>query len=184
MLSEKEATRLSKFLSLVLRHQPQTIGLQLNEQGWASVDDLLQKMQATGKPLDRETLQFIVDTNNKKRFAFNDDGTMIRASQGHSINVELGYTAVAPPPTLYHGTTERNIAAILQEGLKKQQRQHVHLSADGETALAVGQRHGKPVVLEVLAGEMYSKGYSFFQSANGAWLTDAVPPAYLRLLQK
>jgi putative RNA 2'-phosphotransferase len=184
MLSEKEATRLSKFLSLVLRHQPQTIGLQLNEQGWASVDDLLQKMQAKGKPLDRETLQFIVDTNNKKRFAFNDDGTMIRASQGHSIEVELGYTAVPPPPTLYHGTAERNIAAILQEGLKKQQRRQVHLTADGATALAVGRRHGKPVVLEVLAGEMYSKGYSFFQSANGVWLTDSVPTAYLRLVQR
>ncbi len=168
----------------MLRHQPQTIGLQLTGQGWAVVDDLLEKMQANGTLLDKKTLQYIVATNNKKRFAFSDDGTMIRASQGHSIKVDLSYTPVTPPDILFHGTAERTIFSILRDGLKKQQRQHVHLSADKETALSVGRRHGKPMVLEIMAGKMHKDGYTFFRSENGVWLTEAVPTIYLRIMEQ
>lgn len=182
MLNEKEAVRISKFLSLVLRHQPQIIQLQLDEQGWADVEDLLLKTKRKGIPLHREALQHVVDTNNKKRFAFNEDGTKIRASQGHSIAVDLGYKESIPPAVLYHGTAEKNINIIVQQGLQKIKRQHVHLSTSKETAVRVGQRHGKPVVLEVSSGRMHSDGYSFYLSANGVWLTEAVPATYLRLL--
>jgi putative RNA 2'-phosphotransferase len=183
MLSEKEVVRISRFLSLVLRHQPQTIGLQLDEQGWAPVDSLLQNIKAKGFYLDQATLQHIVDTNNKKRFAFNGDKTKIRASQGHSIAVDLGYSKTIPPPVLYHGTAEKNVAAILKEGLKKRSRQQVHLSAEKETAMQVGRRHGTPVVVEVASARMHADGYQFFLSANSVWLTDAVPAAYLRLIE-
>lgn len=181
MANEKEIIRISKFLSLVLRHQPETIDLTLDSQGWTSIEDLLQKMQAAGFLLDRILLQQVVDTNNKKRFAISEDGAKIRASQGHSIEVDLGYAEASPPSILYHGTAEKNIASILTEGLHKRSRQHVHLSADKQTAIQVGQRHGKPVVLEVLADRMHNDGYKFYFSANGVWLTDAVPAVYLRL---
>lgn len=179
MLTEKETTRISKFLSLVLRHQPAEIGLALDENGWAAVDELLERLEIKGMRLDRTSLEHIVATNNKKRFAFNDDGTKIRASQGHSIEVELGYTPQTPPVILYHGTTEKNLEAILKEGLHRRGRQHVHLSADTETATKVGQRHGKPVVLQVMAGEMHKTGHKFFLSENGVWLTTEVPTNYL-----
>jgi putative RNA 2'-phosphotransferase len=182
MLSEKEVTRISKFLSLVLRHQPQAIQLHLDEKGWAGVDELLQKVQSKGFSFDRETLQYIVDTNNKKRFSFNNDGTKIRASQGHSLKVDLGYTESVPPALLYHGTTEKNTKTILHEGLQKMKRQHVHLSTDIETAVMVGRRHGKPVVFGIEAAQMHRDGYPFYLSANGVWLTEAVPASYLRLL--
>lgn len=181
MLSEKETVRASKFLSLVLRHQPQLIGLSLDEGGWAAVDDLLVKLNEKGFHLHREALHYLVDTNSKKRFAFNDDGTKIRASQGHSIAVALGYERKSPPPVLYHGTAEKNIASILKDGLKKNNRQYVHLSADTETAIQVGQRHGRPVLLNVMALEMSGDGFDFFLSANGVWLTDHVPAVYLRM---
>ncbi|MDQ3279551.1 MAG: RNA 2'-phosphotransferase [Bacteroidota bacterium] len=181
MQDEKEFTRLSKFLSLILRHQPQVIGLQLDAQGWAAVKELLQKLKDKQHPLNRETLEHIVATNNKKRFAFSKDGTKIRASQGHSLAVDLGYTPVPPPSILYHGTATSNREAILREGLQKRKRQHVHLSTDKETARRVGQRHGQPIVFEVAAAAMYGNGYLFFCSENGVWLTDSVPPQYLRL---
>lgn len=181
MLNEKDTTGLSKFLSLVLRHQPETIGIVLDEQGWVAVEELLQKLKAKGVQLDRNGLQQIVDTNNKKRFAFNEDGTKIRASQGHSLPVNLGYSETAPPAILYHGTAEKNLEAIRKEGLQKQKRHHVHLSGDPETAKTVGGRHGKPVVFEVAAGKMHEDGYRFFFSANGVWLTSGVPPQYLHL---
>lgn len=180
MLNEKALTRISKFLSLVLRHQPQTIGLQLDENGWAPVDELLQKLNAKGVLVDKDGLQQVVDTNNKKRFAFNYDGTKIRASQGHSIDVNLDYQATIPPTVLYHGTAEKNVKAILQEGLKKGSRQHVHLSTNRDTAVQVGQRYGKPVVLEIESGRMHDEGYPFFVSANGVWLTETVPALYIR----
>ena len=184
MPDEKEMVRLSKFLSLVLRHQPEKIDHQLDEHGWANVASLLQNAERNGIFLDRDTLQLIVDTNSKKRFAFNEEGTKIRASQGHSVVVDLGYAESAPPEILYHGTAQEKLDAVLQQGLQKMKRQHVHLSSDKETATLVGRRHGKPVLLQVAAGNMYAAGYTFFLSANGVWLTETVPARYLQLLPK
>ena len=182
MLPEKELTRLSKFMSLVLRHQPEAINLVLDENGWASVDELLMKLQAKGFVIDNAILHHVVANNNKQRFTFNEDQTKIRANQGHSIPVDLDLKESVPPSFLYHGTAEKNIPAILQHGLLKQSRQHVHLSVDIETAVKVGQRHGKPVVLHVPAKQMQEVGYHFYVSANGVWLTDHVPPKYLMLV--
>ena len=180
MLNEKDTTRISKFLSLVLRHQPETIGLQLDENGWATVADLLPKMAEHKMPVSLEELQQVVATNAKKRFAFNADGLKIRASQGHSIEVELDLPQQVPPATLYHGTGEKWVASILANGLGKRSRQHVHLSADTATAIAVGKRHGKPVIFKVAAALMQADGFTFYLSENGVWLTDAVPAKYLR----
>jgi putative RNA 2'-phosphotransferase len=181
MMNEKETTRISKFLSLVLRHQPQLIGITLNEQGWVSVDELLQQAKKHGQLITMEVLNHVVETNAKKRFAFSADKKQIRASQGHSVEVELGYEPQVPPKILYHGTGSQSVESILKTGLERRNRQHVHLSADTDTAIKVGSRHGKPVVLSVLAGEMHGKGYVFYLSANGVWLTDEVPAAFLRL---
>lgn len=171
--------RISKFLSLVLRHQPEMIGIQLDANGWANVNELLEKANKYGVKIDREILNHIVETNSKKRFAFNNTLDKIRASQGHSIEIELGYTNQKPPEILYHGTGEKSVQSILKTGLEKRSRQHVHLSSDIETAVKVGQRHGKPVVFIVLAGQMYEDKYQFFLSDNGVWLTDKVPIKYL-----
>ncbi len=180
MMSEKEQIRLSKFLSLVLRHKPEAIGLELDEGGWADVEELIDKMNRQGCAIDRDTLEYVVENNSKKRFAFSEDRRRIRASQGHSIEVELGYTPQAPPPVLYHGTGRKNVGSILKGGLKKQKRHHVHLSPDRETALQVGRRHGKPVIFEVAAGRMQEAGYQFHRSENGVWLVEEVPVEYLR----
>ncbi|CAN5388831.1 RNA 2'-phosphotransferase [soil metagenome] len=177
MISEKENTRISKLLSLVLRHQPETLGIVLDENGWTNVDILLRKLT-----IEKAALEYIVATNNKKRFAFNDDQTKIRANQGHSVEVELGYQAENPPEVLYHGTGVGSVNAILQEGLSKQKRHHVHLSADIETAFKVGQRHGKPIVLEVNAAQMSKDNFEFYRSDNGVWLTDHVPVEYIQEL--
>jgi putative RNA 2'-phosphotransferase len=176
------SVKISKFLSLVLRHKPETISLRLDEAGWVNVADLLAALDAHGRPVTRAELEETVATNDKKRFAFNEDGTRIRASQGHSVEVELDYAPAAPPAVLYHGTASRFLGSIFASGLVKGQRHHVHLSADTETALKVGQRHGKPVVLTVRAAAMQTDGHIFYLSANGVWLTDAVPPAYLGTL--
>jgi putative RNA 2'-phosphotransferase len=178
-MSKNEVT-LSKFLSLVLRHQPETIGIQLDQNGWTAIDELLEKANNYGIRIDRETLNHIVATNSKKRFAFNETLDKIRASQGHSVDIELGYTNQKPPEILYHGTGEKSVQSILATGLQKRSRQHVHLSSNVETAINVGQRHGKPVVLKVLAEEMYVDNFQFFISDNGVWLTDNVPTKYLR----
>lgn len=180
MINEKENTKISKFLSLVLRHKPETIQINLDENGWTSVDKLIENAHKFGYDFDIEVLKFIVDTNAKKRFAFNETFDKIRANQGHSVEVELGYSPQIPPPILYHGTSEKSIALILQTGLKKQRRHHVHLSKDVDTALMVGKRHGKPFVFEVLAELMHSDGFEFYLSDNGVWLTDNVPVKYLR----
>ncbi|WP_266366092.1 RNA 2'-phosphotransferase [Tellurirhabdus rosea] len=179
MISDKELTRISKFLSFVLRHQPAAIGIQLDQNGWADVNDLIQKANAHGIRFDRETLNHLVATNSKKRFAFNDTYERIRASQGHSFDIELGNNSQKPPQILFHGTSENSVQSILDSGLKKQSRQYVHLSRDSETAIKVGQRHGKPVVLRVFAEEMYNENFQFFLSDNGVWLTDNVPAKYL-----
>ena len=181
MITEKETTSISKFLSLVLRHQPQLIGITLNEQGWVNVDELLQRAHKHGKIITLDMLTHVVETNTKKRFAFSDDKRQIRASQGHSVVVELGYEPQVPPDVLFHGTGSQSVPSILKTGLERRSRQHVHLSADIDTAIKVGSRHGKPVVLSVLAGEMHKKGYVFYISANGVWLTNEVPAEYLTL---
>lgn len=169
----------SKFLSLVLRHDPGKVGLVLDDQGWVSVAELLAKCEQAGKPIGRERLLEIVSTNDKSRFTLSPDGLRIRAAQGHSVPVELGLQPVAPPAFLFHGTATRFLDSILREGLKPQSRQQVHLSADSETATKVGQRHGKPVVLRVDAGRMFEAGHAFIQADNGVWLTDRVPPEFL-----
>lgn len=179
MITEKETTSLSKFLSLILRHQPELIGIKLDEQGWVAVDELLQKAGANGKNISPEKLNYIVETNVKKRFAFDDSRQKIRASQGHSVEVELGYEPQTPPEVLYHGTGSHSVEEILQTGLEKRSRQHVHLSSDLETAVKVGQRHGKPVVLTVAAEEMHRQGYKFYLSENKVWLTDFVPANFI-----
>jgi len=182
LISEKENTRISKFLSLVLRHQPQTLGLQLDENGWTNVEQLLDGMNQAGFSIDRQILIHVVETNAKKRFAFNETQDRIRANQGHSIEVELGYHPQNPPAILYHGTSIHSVTAIQQLGLTKMSRHHVHLSADVETATKVGQRKGKSVVFEVYAKQMFDQGFIFYQSDNGVWLTDRVPANFLKLL--
>jgi putative RNA 2'-phosphotransferase len=178
-MTEQQRIKLSKFLSLVLRHQPETIGINLDSAGWVAVDVLLEALQRHCRAVSPEDLREIVATSDKKRFAFSPDGKMIRASQGHSVEVDLAYEAQQPPELLYHGTATRFLDAILTHGLVKQNRHHVHLSPDRATAVNVGQRHGKPVVLVVRAGEMHREKIPFYLSANGVWLVDAVPAKYL-----
>jgi putative RNA 2'-phosphotransferase len=182
MLNQKQLTSLSKFISLVLRHKPETIGLTLDEKGWADTTTLIDKMNSKGLKISMELLEHVVATNSKKRFSFNEDKTKIRASQGHSIDINLQLSPVQPPAVLYHGTGERSIASILQNGMQKRNRQHVHLSADIETAIHVGKRHGKPVVLIVEAAKMHTEDFEFYLSANGVWLTDNVPSKYFRMI--
>lgn len=179
MSTDTSHKRASKFMSLVLRHEPEKIGLQLDAQGWADVDDLLQRMADHGVALDRQTLQTVVETNDKQRFALSDDGLRIRASQGHSIQVDLGLEALQPPAWLYHGTVARFVGAIREQGLRPGERQHVHLSLDRQTAQQVGARRGAPVILSVDAGRMHVDGHVFHRSANGVWLTTHVPPQYI-----
>ena len=172
-------SRDSKFLSLVLRHNPDVIGLKLDANGWARVDELLRGVKKAGRPITRARLEEIVETNDKKRFSFSADGRRIRAAQGHSIDVDLGYEPAMPPENLYHGTARANLDQIFIEGLRPGKRQQVHLSLDPETAVRVGQRHGKPTVLRVETGRMHEDGFEFFKADNGVWLTDVVPPKYL-----
>jgi putative RNA 2'-phosphotransferase len=182
-MDKKREVRISKFLSLVLRHAPEKIGLELTEGGWTEVDRLLDAMAARAFRITREELDFVVAHNAKKRFAFSEDGLRIRASQGHSLDVDLGYRAQSPPEVLFHGTAERNVDSILASGLDRRARHHVHLSADRETAIAVGRRHGRPIVFEVSAARMCAEGYEFYVSANGVWLVAEVPPQYLAILR-
>jgi putative RNA 2'-phosphotransferase len=179
---DDRAVRVSKFLSLVLRHQPEEIGLSLDQSGWASVEHLIEASRRRGFEFRLEELQNVVAGNDKKRFSLSEDGLWIRANQGHSIKVELGYAPTAPPEILYHGTAERFLTSIKQQGLIKGKRHHVHLSADVDTAMKVGRRHGKPVVLGIEAGRMSQDGFIFYLSANGVWLTDRVPVQYLMFL--
>lgn len=170
---------LSKRLSYILRHAPESIGLTLDAHGWASVDELIAKCAAAGLSITWEQLAEAVATNDKKRFSFSEDGLRIRAAQGHSIEVDLGLGAIEPPALLYHGTATRFLPSIRAKGLVPGSRQQVHLSADAATATKVGARHGKPVVLTVAAGAMHAAGLKFFRADNGVWLTDRVPPEFL-----
>ncbi len=176
-----QLTKQSKFLSLVLRHKPSKIGITLDPQGWIDIATLIAAAQRHGIALNEPTLRQIVAENNKQRFAFSPDGLRIRASQGHSIAVDLALEPETPPEILYHGTAIRFLESIRQTGLEKRSRHHVHLSSDYTTAISVGQRHGKPVVLVVQAGSMATAGFSFSRSANGVWLTDHVPVEYLAI---
>jgi putative RNA 2'-phosphotransferase len=171
----------SKLLSYVLRHRPDSIGLVLDAHGWADVGELLARLVAGGKPVDPALLARVVAENDKQRFAFNADRTRIRASQGHSIAVDLQLREVEPPTALYHGTASRFLKAILATGLKAGARHHVHLSADLHTAMRVGARHGFPAVLLVDAARMHADGIPFYLSDNGVWLTEEVKPKYLSL---
>jgi putative RNA 2'-phosphotransferase len=173
--------KFSKFLSLLLRHKPEEIGLSLDENGWADVNELLALLHKTGKTRTKDDLRQVVANNDKKRFTFNEEETKIRANQGHSVaNVDLKLEAVEPPELLYHGTAERNLKAILSEGIQKMKRQHVHLSKDKGTATTVGSRHGKPVVLIIAAKQMHDEGIEFFLSQNNVWLTDFVDAKYIQ----
>jgi putative RNA 2'-phosphotransferase len=169
----------SKRLSYVLRHRPESVGICLDDAGWVPVDDLLAALSGAGLPLTREQLDAVVATNDKRRFAYDEAGCRIRASQGHSVGVDLGYAAQRPPAVLFHGTAERSLCSVLTEGLHPGRRHAVHLSADVATARAVGTRHGRPVVLRVDAAGMAAEGATFTRSANGVWLTDAVPARHL-----
>jgi putative RNA 2'-phosphotransferase len=179
----KREKSLSKFLSLLLRHKPQLIGLELDKNGWANVDELIEKSKTKGKIFNFEELKYIVKNCNKQRYTFNRDFTKIRANQGHSINVELDLHVIEPPAILYHGTAEKNLSSIMQNGLVKQNRQHVHLSLDVETATKVGQRHGKVIILVVKSGKMHADGIKFYLSKNKVWLTDFVDPKYIELFK-
>ncbi|HEY5923789.1 MAG TPA: RNA 2'-phosphotransferase [Kofleriaceae bacterium] len=171
----------SKFLSLLLRHEPEKIGIKLDEAGWVDVDVLLDALHAHGVEMTRATLDDIVATSDKQRFAFSEDKTKIRANQGHSVQVELDLPSEKPPAVLYHGTVDAVLPGIRAQGLVKGQRHHVHLSADIETAKKVGGRRGKPIVLAIKASEMIAAGHTFLRSANGVWLVDHVPPKFIEL---
>ncbi len=171
--------KISKYLARHLRHSPGRIGLNLDEHGWARVDDLLAAAARHGFPFTADELEQVVENNDKRRYAFDDTGGRIRASQGHSVAVDLELIPTAPPPVLYHGTVERSLSAIRREGLRRMNRQAVHLSPDRATAVRVGARRGRPVVLVVDAARMAADGHEFRVSANGVWLVDAVPAEYL-----
>lgn len=178
-MNDKQKTHISKLLSLVLRHSPATIGIELDENGWVATDELLAKLTEHKEPLTIDELDEIVATNSKQRFAFNVDHTKIRANQGHSVNIDLQLAPQAPPEHLYHGTVAASLDGIRADGLKKVSRQHVHLSIDVETATKVGMRRGKPVILKIRSGDMNRAGLLFYVSENGVWLTDEVPADYI-----
>lgn len=173
---------MSKFLSLVLRHNPATAGVTLEADGWVPIERLLAGAAAAGRTLTRQELDEIVARCDKQRFAIDETGTRIRANQGHSTEVEMVFAAAEPPAALYHGTPRSKEATILAQGLNRMARHHVHLSADVETAQKVGARHGKPIVFVIDAAQMRADGYTFFLSANGVWLVDEIPPKYLTIL--
>ena len=178
--SSHNLVHLSKFLALVLRHKPEAARTTLDQEGWADVNKLIQGCRSAGHMLDRAALERIVREDAKGRYTFSENGQRIRANQGHSVAVDLGLAVVRPPEMLFHGTTRAVLPWIRQDGLTKQARHHVHLSTDIPTAHAVGSRRGRTVVLPICAGAMHVDGYAFYRSANGVWLTNAVPPAYIR----
>lgn len=181
--NNKHLTSISKFLSLVLRHQPQKIGLQPDSAGWVRIDELQARAAAHGKTISRALLQQVVESNDKQRFAISENGLSIRANQGHSIAVDLALAPAAPPARLLHGTASRFLEAILQQGLDKRQRHHVHLTTDEAIARSVGQRYGTVVLLAIDAASMHKDGHVFYESENHVWLTDHVPPRYLSILK-
>jgi len=170
------------FISLILRHKPDVIGISLDEHGWANVQELINGINKTGKfSIDMSMLEEIVRTDNKQRYSFNEDRSKIRANQGHSINVDVELKEAVPPEILYHGTGEKYVDSINAEGLKPKSRLYVHLSKDVETAVTVGSRHGKPIVYTIASGEMYRHGHTFYLSENGVWLTKNVPIDFMKI---
>lgn len=178
-MEKSQSRSLSVFISLILRHNPGAVNITLDEHGWADVNELLAGINAAGRSIDMETLEEIVRTDQKNRYSFNPDRTLIRANQGHSVAVDVELTETQPPCLLYHGTADRFLPGIMKDGLKPMSRLYVHLSKDTETAVKVGSRHGKPAVLTVKSGEMQADGYRFYLSANGVWLTNRVPAEYI-----
>jgi putative RNA 2'-phosphotransferase len=180
-MTPKSTKSASKFFSYVLRHNPEKLNLKLDDEGWINVDTFIKALRDHGwTDFTKDKLDHIVATNNKKRFAYSDNGLKIRASQGHSINIDLALQPQTPPDRLYHGTVNKFMDSIKTSGLTKRSRQHVHLSRDVETAQQVGSRRGKPVILTILAKEMHLTGYEFFVSDNGVWLTERVPAAFIK----
>ena len=178
-MNEKETIKASKFLSLILRHEPERVGLKLGEAGWVSVEELLQAVNRHGVALSLEQLKHVVATSDKKRYAFSEDGLRIRANQGHSVEVDLQYPQQTPPEILYHGTATRFLDGIRKDGLQKMGRHDVHLSAETKVTLQVGGRHGKPVLLTIRAGDMHRAGFVFRCSTNGVWLVERVPTEFI-----
>lgn len=180
---ERRLERLSKFISMILRHKPQVIGITLDEHGWADVDELIKGINETGEEIEfsKDTLETIVKTDKKQRYSFSQDRTLIRANQGHSIPVDVELEKKEPPKVLYHGTGVKSVKAIQERGLLPMERLYVHLSIDVKTATNVGKRHDTPVIFQVNAEQMQKDGYDFFQSVNGVWLTKEVPAKYLEL---
>ena len=178
---ERELVRLSKFISLVLRHHPERIGIELDKTGWVAVEELLSALAEHGRPTSRREIERINRESKKQRFEFSEDGRLIRATYGHSIDVCPNYDPVRPPDRLYHGTVRRCLPGIRHRGLSPQERQYVHLSTDRNTALQVGARHGRAILLQVRAREMHEAGHEFYHADEGVWLTEHVPPDYLIL---
>lgn len=177
-----DVRKVSKMLCLVLRHKPELLKLNMDSEGWVDVNELIRRFNTYYNPdtyLNRNFLDKVVEENNKKRFAYSEDGTKIRASQGHSINIDLNLPECVPEDFLYHGTAKQFLNGIMKEGLKKMGRQHVHLSDNLKTAYSVGSRHGAPIILMVHAVTMHKNGFKFYKSENGVWLTDNVPKQYL-----
>ena len=180
---ERRLERLSKFISMILRHKPEAIGITLDEHGWADVDELIKGINETGEEIEfsKDTIETIVKTDKKQRYSFSQDKTLIRANQGHSIPVDVELEKKEPPKVLYHGTGVKSVKAIQEQGLLPMERLYVHLSIDVKTATNVGKHHGTPVIFQVNAEQMQKDGYDFFQSVNGVWLTKEVPAKYLEL---
>ncbi len=178
-MTKKETIRASKFLSLILRHEPERVGLKLGEAGWVTVEELLHAVSGHGVVLTPDDLRHIVATSDKKRFALSEDGRRIRANQGHSVEVDLQYPPQRPPELLYHGTATRFLDGIRRDGLLKMERHDVHLSAETKVTLHVGGRHGRPALLIIRAGNMHQAGFVFRCSANRVWLVDHVPPQFI-----
>ena len=180
---ERRLERLSKFISMILRHKPEAIGITLDEHGWADVDELIKGINETGEEIEfsKDTLETIVKTDKKQRYSISQDKTLIRANQGHSIPVDVELEKKEPPKVLYHGTGVKSVKAIQEQGLLPMERLYVHLSIDVKTATNVGKRHDTPVIFQVNAEQMQKDGYDFFQSVNGVWLTKEVPAKYLEL---
>lgn len=176
---KKQHKNISKLMSLVLRHKPEYIKVELDENGWLSIEELILGINNKGINLEKDLLIEIVRDNDKQRFIISEDGLKIRANQGHSIDVDLEMKAVQPPEFLYHGTVDKFMGSIRNTGLIKMSRNHVHLSEDRETAIKVGSRRGKPIILSIRSGEMHRNNYTFYQSENGVWLTDKIEAKYI-----